>query len=409
MEEVDISTFDPRDPRMSVDPYPVYRALRERAPMHWVEATKMWVATSYADIAEILTDDETYKHRYEHREISRYGEGVREQPYFNAIRRMVFMMDGADHARIRPYFAKWFLSPVRARALQPIVERVASSLMDELQDRPSFDVVTDYAYQIPLRVIGELLTVPDEDHARIAHSVEAIVPLAEGSVPKSGEFLERGNAALTLLYDYFRDLARKRRANPGDDLLSAMIAAADEGGFLDEDEFIANIILVYFAGHDTTTASTSLSILALHRHPDQLAKLKADPSLIGKTVEELFRFEPPGQGVGRIPVRDVVVGGKKVEEGSVILCYLAAGNRDPAVFDDPDRLNIERQGHKILSFAAGVHTCLGNLLARQELRIGLATLLARRPNLQLETIDPPPSAFKPSAVSRGLRTLRAHG
>jgi cytochrome P450 len=188
-----------------------------------------------------------------------------------------------------------------------------------------------------------------------------------------------------------------------------MIAAADEGGFVDEDEFIANIILVYFAGHDTTTASTSLSVLALHRHPDQLAKLKADPGLLGKTVEELIRYEPPGQGVGRIPVRDVVVGGKKIEEGNVILCYLAAGNRDPAVFEDPDRLIIEREGHKVLSFAAGIHTCLGNLLARQELRVGLATLLARRPSLQLETIDPPASAFKPSAVSRGLRTLRAYG
>jgi cytochrome P450 len=394
---------------MSVDPYPIYRGLREADPVHWVEGARMWVVTSYREIMEICTEDEVYHHQYERREVMREGEQVRGQAYFNAIRRMVFMMDGDDHRRVRPLFASWFFDPAKLRGLSPIIERIADNLMDGLADTERFDVVRDYAYQLPLRVIGELLGIPAADHAEVAESIEAIVPLAEGSVPKTQQVLEAGNGAVTHLARYFRDLIRERRKRLGDDLLSSMIRAADSGDFVDEDELIANVMLVYFAGHDTTTASTSLSVLALHRHPDQLQKLRDDPALIRKAVEELIRYETPGQGIGRIPVQDVVVGGKAIAAGSVILCYLAAGNRDPAVFDDPDRLIIERKPRKILSFAAGAHTCLGNLLARQEVGIALNTLIRRRPALQLETLDPPAEWFKPFAVSRGLRMLRAHG
>jgi cytochrome P450 len=407
--EIDITTFDPRDPQMRADPYPVYRALREQDPMHWIPAAKMWVATSYQDVMAICSDDETFHHRYEYREVLRSGEKVRDQPYFNSIRRMVFMMDGANHQRIRPLFAKWFYNPTKIRELGVVIQRIATELMDGLAERAEFDVVRDYAYQLPLRVIGELFGVPLADHAKIAHSIEAITPLAEGSVPKTAEVLAIGNGAVTHLTEYFRALVNERRQSLGDDLLSSMILAAEAGGFIDDEELIANVMLIYFAGHDTTTASTSLSVLALHRNPQQLEKLKADPKLMQRAVDELIRYEPPGQGIGRIPVKDVTVGNKHIESGTVILCYLAAANRDPLVFDDPDKLILDRPPRKILSFAAGAHTCLGNLLARKELAIALSTLFARRPKMRLETTDPPVAWFKPFPVSRGLRTLKAYG
>ena len=406
---IDINAFDPRDPQMRADPYPVYRALREQDPMHWIPAAKMWVATSYRDVMAICSDDETFHHRYEYREVLRFGEKVRDQAYFNSIRRMVFMMDGADHQRIRPLFAKWFYNPTKIRELGVVIQRIADELLNGLSEQVEFDIVRDYAYQLPLRVIGELFGVPLADHARIAHSIEAITPLAEGSVPKTDEVLAVGNAAVSHLTEYFRALVTERRRSMGEDLLSSMIVAAEQGGFVDDEELIANVMLIYFAGHDTTTASTSLSVLALHRNPEQLVKLKADPRLMQRAVDELFRYEPPGQGIGRIPVRDVTIGNKRIESGTVILCYLAAANRDPSVFDDPDKLILDRPPRKILSFAAGAHTCLGNLLARKELAIALSTLFARRPKMELETIDPPEQWFKPFPVSRGLRMLKAHG
>lgn len=405
----DIAKFDPRMPEMSVNPYPIYRALREQSPLHWVDPVKMFVATSYRDVMAICTDDETFQHRYEHREVLRSGEQVRSQSYFNAIRRMVFMMDGEDHRRIRPLFAKWFLNPGRLKDMEPLIQSIADGLMDELQDRDEFDIVADYAYQLPLRVIGELFQVPEEDHKMIAHSIEAVVPLAEGSVPKTEEVLRIGNGAIDELRAYFKMLVAERRKAMGDDLLSSMIQAANEGGFVDDDELIANIILVYFAGHDTTTASTSLSLLTLHRNPGELAKLKADPSLMRRAVEEMIRYETPGQGIGRVPVKDVTIGTQTVEAGTVILCYLGAANRDPEVFVDPESFLIERPTRKILSFAAGAHTCLGNLLARQEVGIGIGTLLRRRPDLELVTTEPPAEWYKPFAVSRGLRRLTARG
>jgi hypothetical protein len=192
----------------------------------------------------------------------------------------------------------------------------------------------------------------------------------------------------------------------GDDLLSAMIEASDAGAFRDERELLANVLLMYFAGHETTTAALGLSVLALHKNPDQLAQLRRSPNLTGAAVDELMRWDGTAQGFSRAANRDVVVGDRQIPAGTFILLLLGAGNRDPEVFPDPDRLDLARSPTNTLSFGGGAHVCIGNTLARQELRMGLSALIARKPDMQLVTTAPPGSDFKQS-LTRALTTLKA--
>jgi hypothetical protein len=352
-----------------------------------------------------MTDDVTYGQEYVHREVSRNGEAVFQQPYFQMFSRMFFLMDREEHQRLRPLFARWFMGPSRNRELTPMVERVTADVLNGLEGRSDFDVIADFAYPIPLRVISGILGVPDADSQHIAHYIEHIAPIVE-SVQKDEAVKVRADAAITQVEAYFRDLIAVRRRNMGDDLLSAMIEASDAGGFRDELELLANVLLMYFAGHETTTAALGLSVLALHKNPEQLAHLKRSPDLMPVAIEELVRWDGTAQGFSRAANRDVVVGGRHIPAGTFILLLLGAGNRDPEVFSDPDRLDLTRAPKNTLSFGGGAHFCIGNLIARQELRVGLSALLARRPDMQLVTTDPPASDFKQS-LTRALTTLRA--
>lgn len=404
-ETFDIDNWDPSVP-MS-DPYPFYKALNARDPVYWLERRQMWVVTSYPIIREILADPDNFRQDYERREQLRSGPAVVEQPYYQALRRMFFMMDGADHARLRPLFAKWFMGPTRTRDLIPRVEASAKRALDDLEGVERFDLIRDFAHLIPLRVICEIMGVPDEEALRIAHDLEEIVPIIE-TVHKTPEVKARADKAMVRLQDYFDSLIAERRRNLGDDLLSAMIRASEEGAFRDEAELHANILLMYLAGHETTTSVIGLSLLTLFRNPDVLDQLRRSNEITPAMVEELLRYDNTSQGVSRATQRDVTLGGKHIEKGSFILCLLAAANRDPSVFPDPDRLILDRDCKNTLSFGYGAHFCIGNMLARAEVRIALSQLLARRPNLQLETADPPSSWFKPS-LTRALLKLPAYG
>jgi hypothetical protein len=191
---IDITTYDPRV--LLTDPYPVYHALREQDPVHWVEATGGWVVSRHDLIREIMTDDVTYGQEYVHREVSRNGEAVFEQPYFQMFSRMFFLMDREEHQRLRPLFARWFMGPARSRELAPMVERMTAEVLDGLEGRSEFDVISDFAYPIPLRVISGILGVPDADSQRIAHYIEEIAPVVE-SVQKDAAVKLKADAAIT--------------------------------------------------------------------------------------------------------------------------------------------------------------------------------------------------------------------
>ncbi|MGH9037158.1 MAG: cytochrome P450, partial [Acidimicrobiia bacterium] len=258
------------------------------------------------------------------------------------------------------------------------------------------------AYQLPVRVIGELLGVPPADQDRIAGWVHALNPVLE-FLPMSDEVLARANEATGALAEYFGDLAAKRRNDPHDDLFSAMVHAEEEGERLSEDELIANAILLYLAGHETTAGGTGLAVLALHRNPDQLARLRSDPGLIAHAARELIRYDTPGQATARVSTEPITFGDVEIPAGQGIVAWIGAANRDPEAFPEPDRLDLHRSFDRDhLSLGGGAHYCLGHALARQELEVALATLLRRCPDLTLETLDPP---FRETSLMRGVLTL----
>ncbi|VWX50604.1 cytochrome P450 [Novosphingobium sp. 9U] len=404
LSNVDADLYDPRTPL--VDPYPYYHALRERDPVFWHEPTKTWLVTGYEEGRAVMRDDEHFGQRFALREVSRNGEQVREQPYFQMITKMMFMMDGADHKRVRPLFSRWFMGPERLRKMTPMVERAVDAVLDNLQNQTEFDLVKQFAYPIPLTVISELLGVSEEYSATIAHDVHDFVSVIE-SVQKAPDVKARADAALLRLRDFFADVVKERRKNLGDDLLSAMIIDFDDGKYVDETELLANILLMYIAGHETTTDSFSLCLYSLFRNRDEMERLRADPTLIRSGVEELLRYDSTAQGFSRSPYADAMVGDKLVKEGTFVLLLQGAINRDPKIFPDPDRLDLSRGSTSGLSFGGGAHVCVGNMLARLELQVGLNQLLKRLPKLELDTINPPADDFKKS-LTRGLVRMKAY-
>lgn len=404
LQTIGVDDYDPRMPL--ADSYPVLKALRERDPVMWHEPTRTWLVTGYQEARAVMQDDANCGQRLELREVSRNGEQVRQQPYFQLLSRILFLRDGDDYGHIRPLMSRWFSGPSRIKSLAPMVERSVDKVIDRLEGKESFDVVKDFAYTIPLTVISELLGVEDSHSAAIANDIHEAVAFIE-SVAKSPEVKAKADAAIIRLGEFFAELIRERSKNRGDDLLSATIAGYDDGKLVDETELMANVILMYVAGHETTTDSFSRGLMNLFRNRDEMERLRANPALIRGAVEELLRFDCTAQDFSRWPYTDMSAGDKMVKKDSFVLLLQGALNRDPSIFDQPDKLIFERNNTRMLSFGGGAHVCLGNMLARLELQIGLNRVLERMPNLELETAYPSPEDFRPS-LTRGLLRLRAH-
>jgi cytochrome P450 len=265
------------------------------------------------------------------------------------------------------------------------------------------DLIEEFAYPIPVRVICEMLGVPVRDHERfkgwgldIARGLDAIM------LPPDSEVGQRSVSGRRALAEYFRELIAERRTAPREDMLSALIAAEEAGDKLNEEELLASCILLLVAGHETTVNLIGNGTLALLRHPDQLQKLRENPGLIGTAVEELLRFDGPVQRTARIPSEDLTIGGRTIPKGEMVMPFLGAADRDPAQFPDPDRLDITRADNRHIAFGMGIHFCLGAPLARMEGQIALNTLLARLPKLALATDQP---QFRQSLTLRGLQAL----
>jgi cytochrome P450 len=265
------------------------------------------------------------------------------------------------------------------------------------------DLIEEFAYPLPVRVICEMLGVPVKDHERfkawgldIARGLDAIM------LPPDSEVGQRSVAGRRGLAEYFRELIAERRAAPRDDMLSALIVAEEAGDKLNEEELLATCILLLVAGHETTVNLIGNGTLALLRHPDQLQKLRENPGLIVTAVEELLRFDGPVQRTARIPSEDITIGGRTIPKGEMVMPFLGAADRDPAQFPDPDRLDITRADNRHIAFGMGIHFCLGAPLARMEGQIAINTLLARLPKLALATDRP---QFRQSLTLRGLQVL----
>jgi cytochrome P450 len=284
--------------------------------------------------------------------------------------------------------------------MRPRIQAIVGSLLDQAVERGSMDVVGDMAYPVPITVICDLLGVPESDRA-LFREWSADVALSLDPM-MSADVLARTNEAIAGFTEYFTGLVAARRTDPGEDLLTALIAAEDEGRSLTQDELLAMCILLLVAGHETTVNLISNGMLALLRNPEQLARLRDDPSLIRTGVEELLRYDSPVQLSARIPLEDVDIGGKRVLKGQHVVALNGAANRDPAQFPDPDSLDLGRRDNRHLAFGGGIHFCLGAPLARVEGQVAIGELVRRAPKIELaeESLE-----WRETVTLRGLKRL----
>lgn len=393
-------------PEFIEDPYPSYRFLLEHQPLLRVPNAPLLVATRYADCQEIVRD-RRLGHAFREGLEEQWGKSadrvLADNIVFRSLGNSMLLMDPPDHRRIRGLVAKAF-DARRTEAMRPRVRAIAHRLIDAFEADGEGDLVSLFTFPLPVIVICEMLGIPESDHDRFLHG-NRIAGRVIDPTPMTPAELAEANAGSQESHDYFDALLHRRRAEPEDDLLTALVQAETEDGSLTYEEMIANVSLLFGAGHETTVNLMGNGLLALWRNPEQLAKLRADLSLMPRAVEEMLRFDSSVQLTGRKALEDLEFHGHEIRRGEQILALIGAANHDPAAFTDPEKFDITRDEAKPLSFGGGIHHCLGAQLTRVEADEALKVLFERLPGLELQAIDPP--SRKQTITLRGLTELRA--
>ncbi|MET9083479.1 cytochrome P450 [Streptomyces sp. NPDC004237] len=396
-----MAAFDPWDPDFLADPYPSYAELRARGRVRYFEPTRQWLVPHHADVSALLRDrrlGRTYQHRFTHEDFGRTAPPPEHEPFHTLNDHGMLDLEPPDHTRIRRLVSKAF-TPRTVEQLRPYVTRLAGELVDELVEKGGGDLLTDVAEPLPVAVIAEMLGIPEADRAPLRPWSAEICGMYE--LNPSEDTAARAVRASTEFSDYLRGLIAERRRHPGDDLISGLIAAHDEDDRLTEQEMISTAVLLLNAGHEATVNATVGGWYALFRNPAQLAALRADHSLIPTAIEELMRYDTPLQLFERWVLDEIEIDGTTIPRGAEIAMLFGSANHDPAVFQDPDRLDLTRRDNPHISFSAGIHYCIGAPLARIELAASMTALLERAPTLDLAA-DP---KRKPNFVIRGLEGL----
>ncbi|HXJ83843.1 MAG TPA: cytochrome P450 [Candidatus Methylomirabilis sp.] len=389
--------YDPFLPEVIADPFPSYHRLRSAAPVH-LSPLGFWILTRYNDCMMVLRDPRFGREGYEGALEAMYRSIAEDE----RLPRSLLFRDPPDHTRLRGLVNRAFTSRV-IEGLRSRIEQIVDGLLDQIQGSGGMEVIADLAYPLPVTVISEMLGVPERDRDAIKHwSADLARSLDAIGVPVAGDLVARGRDARRALGEYFRHLIPERRRQPSADLLSQLIAVSDQGDKLSEGELVATCVLLYTAGHETTVNLIGNGLLALLRHPAEMARLYADPGLIPSAVEEMLRYDGPVQRTARVAQTDLEIDGHKIAKGKMVAVFLGAANRDPAQFPDPDRLDVGRADNRHIAFGFGIHFCLGAPLARLEAQITFARLLRRAPRLALATETP---EWRESQVLRGLAAL----
>ncbi|MET9493464.1 cytochrome P450 [Streptomyces sp. NPDC006552] len=396
------SAFDPWSPAFVADPYPAYAALRAAGRVHWFEPTRQYLVPHHADVSALLRDrrlGRTYQHRYAHEEFGRCAPPPEHEPFHTLNDHGMLDLEPPDHTRIRRLVAKAF-TPRTVERLTPYVERLAGDLVAALVADGGGDLLTAVAEPLPVAVIAEMLGIPSADRPLLRPWSAAICGMYElNPAPDTARAAVRASVEFTA---YLRELIAERRRRPAADLISGLIAAHDEDGDrLTEQEMISTCVLLLNAGHEATVNATVNGWWALFRHPDQLAALRADHTLVPRAVEELLRHDTPLQLFERWVLDDIELAGVTLPRGSEVALLFGSANHDPAVFTDPAGLDLSRADNPHISFSAGIHYCIGASLARIELAASLRALLNQAPTLRVAA-EP---SRKPGFVIRGLAEL----
>ncbi|HEX4111709.1 MAG TPA: cytochrome P450 [Stellaceae bacterium] len=393
--------FNPLAPEFIRDPYPFFHKLRAYDPL-WPSPFGR-VSTRHKDVTLVLRDKRFGKD-FMGRARKNYGDAADREPVLRIMRLAMLTQDPPDHTRLRGLVVKAFTAR-RIDEMRPRIQRIVDAAIDRVESQGHMDVIADLAFRLPVAVICDMLGIPPDHQERFLAGARMAGRAIE-PVPMSRAELDAANAGQQALKEYFLNLFELRRREPGEDLTTQLLQVEEAGSQLTADELIANILLLFVAGHETTVNLIGNGLLALYRNPGQLQKLRDDPALIGNAIEEFLRYDSSVQVTYRVALEDLDLNGTKIAKDDSVLCLLGAANRDPEAYPEPDRLDIARPNIHPLSFGGGIHHCLGAQLARIEAEVALGTLVRRLPGLALENVENP--EWRPTFVLRGLKSLPAH-
>jgi cytochrome P450 len=385
------------------DPYPTYARLHEEGPLHYIEVGKwaVWSIVSHAECASIAKDPRLSAKRAKQMllplPISRQSE-------FSELARMLglwlIFMDPPEHTRLRKLLNKGF-SAAAVEGLRPQAEAIVAQMLEPLKHGSEVELMREFANPMPVRIISELLGVPQALHGTFVNASRAIA-VFRGNPNRTVEEARAAQDALIELTDFFRKTVAERRRNKGNDLISLLIDIEEEGEVLTEEELYAQCIALLFAGHETTRNLIGNGMYTLLQNPQQTAQLRENPEMIRSAVEELLRFESPVQFTARVLKEDIEICGQPIRKGWTVQCMLGAANRDPKQFKEPDQLDLKRLNNQHLAFSAGLHFCIGAQLARLEGQIALLNLVQRFPQMKLTGPRP---EWASTFGFRGLKSL----
>ncbi|HEY2303866.1 MAG TPA: cytochrome P450 [Acidimicrobiales bacterium] len=386
-ESVDARSDDPEtvldailDPVRRGELYPLYRRLRELAPVHHTTNERLhrtWVVTSFDEAMAVFRSPSAVNDPATCEIFNNGGSGG---AFYQTMRGMMLFLESDDHARLRRLVIPSF-TPRSIERLRPVTQRIADELVDAVIDDRSMELVAQFAYPLPIRVIANILGVPDSDHPLIEALARDFARAGDLSA-LTPEIVRRGDDAASGFADYFGRMVELRRRDPGDDVLSALAGAEADGERLTGNEIVATAVLLMQAGHETTADLVGNAMVALFRHPDELRRLQSEPEITKIAVEEFLRYDGSVQLNHRLLTEDMRVGPVTVPAGEVVAIFLGAANRDPARFLEPDRLDLTRAPAPHIGFSYGAYYCVGASLARTETQVALRTLLDRLPGIR---------------------------
>lgn len=393
--------FNPRDPAFIANPYPAFRELRETAPV-WRSPFGRTFLTRYEDASLLLRDRRLGKDYTDPEAlIRRFGPTAMQEPAVVELSHMMLMRDPPDHTRLRGLVTKVFTAR-KIEEMRPGIQAITDRLLAKISGAGEMDAIRDLAFPLPVLVICELLGVPEEDRARFITATATGAALLNPVPPTRAE-LDRANESTLATGAYFETLFEQRRKQPRDDLLTLLVQAEEAGDHLTTEELRANVTLLFAAGHETTVNLIGNGIWSLLNNRSQWEAIRDNPALIPNAIEEILRFESPVQAVARTALEPIEFGGIEFVKGDLIVALIGAANRDPAVFPDPERMDVTRERLRPLSFGGGIHFCIGAQLARIEADVVFSTLLREMPELRLAEGTAP--QWRESFTLRGLTTL----
>ncbi|OIK16159.1 cytochrome [Bacillus sp. MUM 116] len=362
------------------NPYSFYERVRTIHPICWGNLLKQsgWYVTGYEEAKTILKDTR-FKNRIPLPLATKKYEQLK-----NIQSEMLLFKNQPDHKRLRFLVSNVF-TPRMVDQLGPYIEKTVNDLLQSFQHNKNMDIVSDFAFPLASQIIAEILGVPQEDHYRFREWATSLIHSIDFT--RSRKVLVNGNEVMLILRDYFKDLIKKRKQNPEEDLISLLIKEEQQGDRLTDEALLATCILLVIAGHETTVNLISNSMLVLLKHPQQMMELKEKPLLMERAVEEFLRYESPTQMIARIASEDIEINEKKIKKGDQVYILLGAANRDPLQFHEPHLLDFKREPNHHLAFGNGSHFCLGAPLARLEAKIALQSLLAWKDIIKLATPD----------------------